>query len=164
MGTDEDPFCAAATAACSAISLCVERSASEAMRSGFEVQTRTIMSAQALITSPFCSAAPCQTVPACTSDCLHERSDTFHILRVQSSEEDRIVWPSAECVTPYTKDWWPHSFDISQPSNDHIFRHWSFEAVTRCVELVEMARMMSPWASSTLCLQFPFWKTRRERS
>mmetsp|Transcript_28983 Transcript_28983/g.76608 ORF Transcript_28983/g.76608 Transcript_28983/m.76608 type:complete len:254 (+) Transcript_28983:1283-2044(+) len=164
MGTDEDPFWAAATAACSAISFCVWRSASDAIRSGFAVQTRTIMSEQVVTTSPFGRAAPDQTVPAWMRDCLHERSETDHIFRVMSSEDEMMVWPSAEWLTPYTKDWWPASLDISQPSKDHILSSWSFDAVIKCVELAEMERMMSPWALSTLCFIVPLWKTRREQS
>jgi len=94
IGCDEEPFCAACSAACSAISRWVWRSASAAIRAGSRVQIRTIMSEQQVTASPLGIAVLCQTVPAWMMDCLHCRSLVDQNLSVQSSEEERIVWLS----------------------------------------------------------------------
>mmetsp|Transcript_11108 Transcript_11108/g.27762 ORF Transcript_11108/g.27762 Transcript_11108/m.27762 type:complete len:254 (-) Transcript_11108:318-1079(-) len=164
IGTEEEPFAAAAITACSAISLNVCRSASDAILAGSVVKTRAIISPQHVTMSPLGKLALCHTVFPCTIDCVQEESEVDQIFSVQSSDVDNMDLPSLARATLYTKFWWPANVVISQPSNDHIFMVASFDAVRRFDEPAEIARIASPCASFTRCTHSVPRKTRSERS
>lgn len=102
MGPDEDPPAEACNAAFCAISACVCRSASGAIRAGSRVHIRTTMSAHTVTTSPSGVGVAAHTVPQWMTDCLQLKSSKLHTLRVQSSPVEKSSAPLEAMAVPKT--------------------------------------------------------------